>query len=107
MSAEKKIKIAVLTTVSKTMDWFIVDSMRNLAKNGYDVTLVTDLYNVLLYIVLINVANSVDIQKFPRSTEYLVLSSAIVISRSNNNGHIRVSLANFNHCLREHSLYST
>lgn len=36
----KKIKICVLTTISKTMDWFIVDSMRNLAKNGYEVTLV-------------------------------------------------------------------
>ena len=43
MSAEKKIKIAVLTTVSKTMDWFIVDSMRNLAKNGYDVTLISNM----------------------------------------------------------------
>ncbi len=36
----KKIKICALTTISKTMDWFIVDSMRNLSKNGYDVTLV-------------------------------------------------------------------
>ena len=43
MSAEKKIKIAVLTTVSKTMDWFIVDSMRNLAKNGYEVTLISNM----------------------------------------------------------------
>lgn len=39
----KKIKIGVLTTISKTMDWFIVDSMRNLAANGYDVTLISNM----------------------------------------------------------------
>ena len=43
MQAEKKIKIGVLTTISKTMDWFIVDSMRNLAKHGYDVTLICNM----------------------------------------------------------------
>lgn len=43
MSAEKKIKIAALTTISKTMDWFLVDSMRNLAKNGYDVSLISNM----------------------------------------------------------------
>lgn len=37
------IKICALTTISKTMDWFIVDNMRNLAKNGYDVTLVCNM----------------------------------------------------------------
>lgn len=36
----RHIKICALTTISKTMDWFIVDSMRNLSKNGYDVTLI-------------------------------------------------------------------
>lgn len=40
---KKKIKICALTTISKTMDWFIVDSMRNLAKNGYDVTLICNM----------------------------------------------------------------
>lgn len=40
---DKKIKICALTTISKTMDWFIVDNMRNLAKNGYDVTLVCNM----------------------------------------------------------------
>ena len=40
---EKKIKICALTTISKTMDWFIVDSMRNLAKNGYEVTLICNM----------------------------------------------------------------
>lgn len=39
----KKIKICALTTISKTMDWFIVDSMRNLAANGYDVTLICNM----------------------------------------------------------------
>lgn len=43
MVEEKKIKICALTTISKTMDWFIVDSMRNLAKNGYDVTLICNM----------------------------------------------------------------
>ena len=43
MMEEKKIKICALTTISKTMDWFIVDSMRNLAKNGYDVTLICNM----------------------------------------------------------------
>lgn len=37
----RQIKICALTTISKTMDWFIVDSMRNLSKNGYNVTLVS------------------------------------------------------------------
>lgn len=36
----KPIKICALTTISKTMDWFIVDSMRNLSRNGYEVTLI-------------------------------------------------------------------
>lgn len=40
---EKKIKICALTTISKTMDWFIVDSMRNLSKNGYEVTLICNM----------------------------------------------------------------
>ena len=39
----KKIKICALTTISKTMDWFIVDSMRNLSQNGYDITLICDM----------------------------------------------------------------
>ena len=43
MSEKRNIKIGVLTTISKTMDWFIVDSMRNLAKNGYDVTLISNM----------------------------------------------------------------
>ena len=37
------IKICALTTISKTMDWFIVDSMRNLSKNGYEITLICDM----------------------------------------------------------------
>lgn len=40
MESKKTIKICALTTISKTMDWFIVDSMRNLAANGYEVTLI-------------------------------------------------------------------
>lgn len=40
---QRKIKICALTTISKTMDWFVVESMRNLANNGYDVTLVCDM----------------------------------------------------------------
>ena len=39
----KRIKICALTTISKTMEWFIVDSMRNLSKNGYDITLVCNM----------------------------------------------------------------
>lgn len=37
------IKICALTTISKTMDWFVVDSMRNLSKNGYEVTLICNM----------------------------------------------------------------
>lgn len=37
------IKICALTTISKTMDWFIVDSMRNLSQNGYEITLICDM----------------------------------------------------------------
>ncbi len=40
---DTKKKICALTTISKTMDWFIVDSMRNLANNGYEVTLICDM----------------------------------------------------------------
>lgn len=36
-------KICAITTISKTMDWFVVDTMRNLANNGYDVTLVCNM----------------------------------------------------------------
>ena len=43
MNEKRKIRICALTTISKTMDWFVVDSMRNLAKNGYDVTLVCNM----------------------------------------------------------------
>lgn len=39
--SNKTIRICALTTISKTMDWFIVDSMRNLSKNGYEITLVS------------------------------------------------------------------
>lgn len=42
---ERPVKICALTTISKTMDWFIVDSMRNLAQNGYEITLVCDMDN--------------------------------------------------------------
>lgn len=40
---DKKIKICALTTISKTMDWFVVDNMRNLASNGYEVTLICNM----------------------------------------------------------------
>lgn len=40
---ENRIKICALSTISKTMDWFIVDNMRNLANNGYDITLVCNM----------------------------------------------------------------
>lgn len=41
--ADKTVKIGVLTTISKTMEWFVTPSMRNLAKNGYDVTLICNM----------------------------------------------------------------
>lgn len=43
MATAKKIRIAALTTISNSMDWFIVDSMRNLAKNGYEVILICNM----------------------------------------------------------------
>ena len=43
MKKERCIKICALTTVQKTMDWFVVDSMRNLSENGYEVTLVCNM----------------------------------------------------------------
>lgn len=42
-TVSNKKKICALTTISKTMDWFIVDSMRNLSEHGYSVTLVCDM----------------------------------------------------------------
>ena len=38
-----KIKICAVTTISKTMDWFFVDSMHNLSKHGYEITLLCDM----------------------------------------------------------------
>lgn len=43
MENNRPIRICALTTISKTMDWFIVDSMRNLAANGYEITLVCNM----------------------------------------------------------------
>lgn len=39
----KKIKIGVIATISKTMDWFLIPTMRVFANNGYDVTLISDM----------------------------------------------------------------
>ena len=43
MDTKPPIKICALTTISKTMDWFVVDSMRNLSENGYEVTLICNM----------------------------------------------------------------
>ncbi|MCR4720058.1 MAG: glycosyltransferase family 4 protein [Firmicutes bacterium] len=40
---ENKVKICALTTISQTMELFVVDSMRNLSENGYEITLVCDM----------------------------------------------------------------
>ncbi len=39
----KKIKICAITTISKTMDWFVCDIMKKLSKNGYEVTLICNM----------------------------------------------------------------
>ncbi len=39
----EKIKICAVTTISKTMDWFVCDIMRKLSENGYEVTLICDM----------------------------------------------------------------
>ena len=39
----KKIKICAITTISKTMDWFVCDIMKKLSENGYEVTLICDM----------------------------------------------------------------
>lgn len=38
-----KIKICALTTISKTMDWFVCDIMRKLSENGYEITLICNM----------------------------------------------------------------
>lgn len=40
---EKPVKICAISTISKSMSWFMTESLRNLAKNGYEVTLVCDM----------------------------------------------------------------
>lgn len=40
---QKQIRICALTTISKTMDCFVVENMKNLSKNGYDITLVCNM----------------------------------------------------------------
>lgn len=42
LSCNKK-RICVICTISKTLDWFVVESMRNLSDNGYEVFLVCDM----------------------------------------------------------------
>lgn len=39
----KTIKVCAITTISKTMDWFVVDSMRNLYKHGFEISLMCDM----------------------------------------------------------------
>ncbi len=39
----RKIKICAVTTISKTMDWFVCDIMRKLSENGYEITLVCNM----------------------------------------------------------------
>ncbi len=39
----KNIKICAVTTISKTMDWFVCDIMKKLSENGYEVTLVSNM----------------------------------------------------------------
>lgn len=39
----KKVEICAITTISKTMDWFVCDIMRKLSENGYEITLVSNM----------------------------------------------------------------
>jgi len=45
MSNRGKTKICAITTISKTMDWFVVDSMKYLSENNYDITLICNMDN--------------------------------------------------------------
>lgn len=36
-------KLCFITTISKTMDWFVCDSTRNLSQHGYDITLISNM----------------------------------------------------------------
>lgn len=36
-------RLCFVTTISKTMDWFVSDSTRNLSNNGYDITLISNM----------------------------------------------------------------
>ncbi len=36
-------KLCFITTISKTMDWFVCDSTRNLSQKGYDITLISNM----------------------------------------------------------------
>lgn len=39
----KKVKICAITTISKAMDWFVCDIMKDLSENGYEITLICDM----------------------------------------------------------------
>lgn len=39
----KKVEICAITTISKTMDWFVCDIMRKLSENGYEITLISNM----------------------------------------------------------------
>lgn len=43
MECKTPIKICALTTISKAMEWFVVDPMRKLSQNGYEVTLICNM----------------------------------------------------------------
>ena len=38
-----KVKICAVTTISKTMEWFVCDIMKTFSENSYDVTLICDM----------------------------------------------------------------
>ena len=39
----KKYKICAITTISKTMEWFVTASMKHLWENGFDISLICDM----------------------------------------------------------------
>ena len=40
---DQRVKVCAITTISKTMDWFVVDSMKNLHEHGFEISLMCDM----------------------------------------------------------------
>lgn len=68
-------KMCIITTISKTMDWFVVESVKNLNGKGYDITLICDMDEDFIVrnkdyanLISIEMSRGIDIKNAIKST---------------------------------------